>query len=61
MFDRGMIGIRDDYSMIVSHNKVPEQMRHLFGPRQDCIKLPIERRDYPDPYYLAKHRQRFCL
>ena len=61
MFDRGLIGIRDDYSLIVSHNQVPGPMRHLFGERETRIHLPQDPRHRPNPFYLAKHRERFCL
>lgn len=61
MFDRGLIGVRDDYSLIVSHNKVPPEYRALFGDREKRIHLPREQRFWPDPYYLAAHRDKHCL
>lgn len=61
MFDRGLIGLRDDYSLIVSHNKVPPEYRNLIGPREQRISLPKDPRYWPDPYYLAKHREKHCL
>ena len=61
VFDRGLIGIRDDYSLIISHNKVPEEMRYLFGKREQRIHLPGDEKLHPNPFYLAKHRERFCL
>ena len=61
MFDRGLIGIRDDYSLIVSHNKMPEGLRGLLGPREKQVLLPDDTALWPDPYFLAKHRAKHCL
>lgn len=61
MFDRGLIGIRDDYSLIVSHNKVPPELQGLIGDRSKRIGLPDDPALRPDPYFLAKHRGRHCL
>jgi putative restriction endonuclease len=61
MFDRGLIGLRDDYSLILSHNKVPPELRGLIGVRERRIILPEDRALHPDPYFLAKHRAKHCL
>lgn len=61
MFDRGLIGIRDDYSLIMSHNRIPEQMRNLIEPQARQIRLPVMERHRPDPRYLARHRDKHCL
>ncbi|MEE2952529.1 MAG: HNH endonuclease [Pseudomonadota bacterium] len=58
MFDRGLIVVRDDYSLYVSHNKVPPEMRALIGERERRIGLPADAALHPDPYYLAKHREK---
>lgn len=57
MFDRGLISIRDDHSILVSHNKVPEvTANRLISPNQNLI-LPQDPRDYPHPEYLRFHRE----
>lgn len=61
MFDRGLIGLRDDYSLIVSDNKVPEIYRGLIRDRDNQIALPEDPTLRPDPYFLAKHRAKHCL
>lgn len=61
MFDRGLIGLRDDYSLIVSDNKVPEIYRGLIRERDNQIVLPKDPSLRPDPYFLAKHREKHCL
>lgn len=58
MFDRGLLGIRDDYSLIVSHNKVPPEYRSLIGERERQIRLPEKEIHWPDRFYLAKHREK---
>lgn len=61
MFDRGLVGIRDDYSLIVSHNKVPEAYRGLIKNQEARIILPKDETLRPDPFFLAKHREVHCL
>jgi putative restriction endonuclease len=61
LFDRGLIGVRDDYSLIVSHNKLPEGLRGLIGVREEQILLPSDPTLRPDPFFLAKHRSKHCL
>jgi len=57
MFDRGLISIRDDFSILVSHNKVPEvAANRLIAPGQKLI-LPKNESDYPHPDYLRFHRE----
>ncbi|SMX38322.1 HNH endonuclease [Maliponia aquimaris] len=57
MFDRGLISVAEDMSILVSHNKVPgEVVGRLIHPRQRLL-LPRDRRDQPHPDYLRYHRE----
>ncbi len=57
MFDRGLISVAEDWSIIVSGNKVPRETAHrLFAPGQKLI-LPDDRQHYPNPEYLRFHRE----
>jgi putative restriction endonuclease len=59
LFDRHLISLTDDYRLLVSHNKVPAELRNLFEKQMDRIHLPKDRRDWPHPAYLERHRQGF--
>lgn len=59
LFDRHLISLSDDYCILVSHNKVPSQLRSLFINQIERIHLPSDRRLWPHPAYLARHRERF--
>ncbi|HWV51224.1 HNH endonuclease [Pseudorhodoplanes sp.] len=54
MFDRGLISVADDYSILVS-DKLPEQARALLNTSGKLI-LPDDQSRYPNPYYLEFHR-----
>lgn len=58
MFDRGLITIAEDYSIIVSHNKVPSDTanRLIMGRRK--MILPKQQRHHPHPTFLKFHRER---
>jgi len=57
MFERGLISISEDYGMLISHNKVPPEWRQMFGHRERQLHLPRNRRDWPHPEYIRKHRE----
>ncbi len=59
LFDRHLISLTDDYELLVSHNKVPAELRGLFEKQKDRIHLPADNRRWPHPAYIAKHRERF--
>jgi putative restriction endonuclease len=54
-----MISLTDDYRLLVSHNKVPAELRGLFAKQLDRIHLPADARLYPLPKYIARHREAF--
>ena len=57
MFDRGLISVADDLSILISHNKVPGDVAaRLISPGQKLL-LPDNPRDHPHPDYLKFHRE----
>lgn len=57
MFDRGLVSVADDWSILVSGNKVPgDVIDRLIVPGGRLV-LPAERRDWPNPRYLSWHRE----
>ena len=59
LFDRHLISLSDDYRILVSHNKVPAELRSLFVRQMERIHLPSDKRLWPHPAYMEKHRERF--
>lgn len=60
LFDRHLISLTDDYGLLVSHNKVPTELRGLFDRQMDRIRLPVDRRDWPNPTFIRRHREAFA-
>jgi putative restriction endonuclease len=60
LFDRHLISLTDDYRLLVSHNKVPAELRSLFQRQMNRIHLPDDKRLWPHPAYVSKHRERFA-
>ncbi|OWU86091.1 hypothetical protein ATO6_04315 [Oceanicola sp. 22II-s10i] len=57
MFDRGLISVAEDMTILVSHNKVdPETARRLIHPGQKLM-APPNLRHHPHPDYLRFHRE----
>jgi putative restriction endonuclease len=59
LFDRHLISLTDDYRLLVSHNKVPGELRGLFENQLDRIHLPSDNSRWPHPTYIARHRNAF--
>lgn len=57
LFDRPLISLTDGYRLLVSHNKVPSELRGLFAKQMDLIHLPDDPRPGPHPTYLVRHWQ----
>lgn len=60
LFDRHLISLTDDLGLLVSHNRVPGELRDLFTRQLDRIHLPADRRLWPNRLYVARHRERFA-
>jgi putative restriction endonuclease len=59
LFDRHLISLSNDYGVLVSHNKVPAELRNLFTHQLSRIKLPADRRLWPHLAYVSRHREAF--
>jgi putative restriction endonuclease len=57
MFDRGLISIADDHSILISSDKLPsDTLERLIVPDRRLI-LPLDKRDWPHKTYLDFHRR----
>jgi len=57
MFDRGLVSVAEDHTILVSRNKVPPAVvERLIAPEGRLI-LPRDRRDWPHPDNLRWHRE----
>ncbi len=55
MFDRGLISIDDDYTLLVKKGSIPDSMLAMFRPdRRLCV--PLSTTVAPHPEYLQYHR-----
>lgn len=59
LFDRHMISLTDNYELLVSHNKVPSELRRLFADQMERIRLPSDERMWPHIPYVRLHRERY--
>ena len=60
LFDRHLISLTDDYSLLVSHNRVPGELRLLFATQEERIHLLRDERLWPRREYVVWHRERFA-
>jgi putative restriction endonuclease len=60
LFDRHLISLTDDLGLLVSHNKVPAELRGLFDRQMHRIHLPRDEGLWPHPYYVRRHREAFA-
>lgn len=57
MFDRGLVSVAEDNSILVSRNKVPREVADRLIRPEGRLCLPDERRNHPDPRNLRWHRE----
>ena len=57
MFDRGLLSVDDDYSILVAKRGVPEPLSSLINPERKLI-LPPDARMWPHRQFLGYHRER---
>ena len=55
MFDRGLISINDDYSLLLAQSYDPTEFPNLIN-QERCLKLPELEQHYPHPQFLNYHR-----
>ena len=60
LFDRHLISIGEDGCLLVSHNKVPVELRRLFRPEHQPIRRPSDPNLWPHVRFLDYHRERFA-
>jgi putative restriction endonuclease len=59
LFDRHLISLTDDYGLLVSHNRVPRELQHLFQRHLDRIHLPKQQSSWPHLRYIQRHRDAY--
>ena len=59
LFDRYLISLRNDYSLLVAHNRIPSEFQNLFSNQLKRIHLPDDEQLWPKLTYLERHRDRF--
>lgn len=57
MFDRGLISVADDWSVLISHNKVPRDVVDRLIVPSGKLCRPQDQRDWPHPANLKWHRE----
>ena len=60
LFDRHLISIDEDYTLLVAHNRVPTELANLFRRSREPIIRPSNERFWPSQKFLAHHRDRFA-
>jgi putative restriction endonuclease len=60
LFDRHLISLTDELALLVSHNKVPTELRGLFDGQMQRIRLPKDEGLWPHPHYVRRHREAFA-
>jgi putative restriction endonuclease len=56
LFDRHLISLTDDFGLLVSHNRVPSELRPLFKGQLKRIHLPKKEAEWPHLDYVRRHR-----
>jgi putative restriction endonuclease len=56
MFDRGLISVDDDYSLLIARNAVPDTVKRLINPEMRLI-VPDRVEDRPHQQFLRYHRE----
>lgn len=57
MFDRGLVSVADDHTILISHNKVDSETASRLIRNKAKLHLPKQPRDHPHPACLAWHRE----
>lgn len=60
LFDRYLISLDDELRLLVSHNKVPPELRKLFPASGEQVRLPKDLTLRPRKEFVAIHRERFA-
>ena len=57
MFDRGLLSVADDGSILISRNRVPREVADRLVVSTGRLVLPRDQRDWPHPENLRWHRE----
>lgn len=57
MFDRGLVSVADDLTILVSRNKVPREVTDRLLVPDGRLRPPLDPRDAPHPENLRWHRE----
>lgn len=57
MFNRGLVSVADDWSILVSRNKVPRDVVNRLISPDGKVRLPHDRKNGPRPTNMAWHRE----
>lgn len=57
MFDRGLISVDDDYSLLIASGGVPDTIMRLINPDRRLL-VPARPDDRPHSQFLQYHRQK---
>lgn len=57
MFDRGLLSVAEDHTILVSRNKVPSEVSDRLIRPERRLCLPADARDWPHPENLRWHRE----
>ncbi len=57
MFDRGLLSVAEDLTILVSRNKVPSEVVDRLVLPHKRLSLPVDQRDWPHPENLRWHRE----
>lgn len=58
LFDRGIVAVSNNYEILQSPGRLPDQLRGLLN-RDGMIRIPKVRSEQPHPDFLAYHRAMF--
>jgi putative restriction endonuclease len=56
MFDRGLLSLDDDYTILMAKDRVPDPVRRLMNP-DGRLKIPRQAEFRPHPQFLRFHRE----
>ena len=59
LFDSYLISFSEDFRLLIDERRVPKELHELLTRYGGTIALPTDRKIWPHPAYLEKHRATF--
>jgi putative restriction endonuclease len=59
LFDRHLVSLAENFALLISDRLRHPEFLNLLAGFGDKIRLPLERKNWPHEFYIAKHRQVF--